>query len=170
MREWALTPPALASEDLDPYLRLAASLRSLAAPGSGLRSDLRDLLNDLKADAQNTRKSARKRMNALGGEDRVLVARELTELVRTEPDSRDRVAEALEELMAEQPTGEEILRRLEELDPAAVTPGLIVRLTRDGPLRNEALALIGRWRDSERLGEVAAAAVGQLLDAESGQG
>lgn len=31
-------------------------------------------------------------MNALGGEDRVLVARELTELVRTEPDSRDRVA------------------------------------------------------------------------------
>lgn len=170
LREWALTPPALASEDLDPYLRLAASLRSLAAPGSGLRSDLRDLLNDLKADAQNTRKSARKRMNALGGEDRVLVARELTELVRTEPDSRDRVAEALEELMAEQPTGEEILRRLEELDPAAVTPGLIVRLTRDGPLRNEALALIGRWRDSERLGEVAAAAVGQLLDAESGQG
>ena len=169
LRDWALTPPALASEDLDPYLRLAASLRSLAAPGSGLRSDLRDLLNDLKADPQNTRKSARKRMASLGGEDRVLVARELTELVRTEPDSRDRVAEALEELMAEQPTGEEILRRLEELDPAAVTPGLIVRLTRDGPLKNEALALIGRWRDSQRLGEVARAAVGQLLDTETGQ-
>lgn len=170
LREWALTPPSLASEDLDPYLRLAASLRSLAAPGSGLRSDLRDLLNDLKADAQNTRKSARKRMNALGGDDRLLVARELTELVRTEPDSRDRVAEALEGLMAEQPTGEEVLRRLDELDPASVTPGLIVRLTRDGPLKNEALALIGRWRDSERLGEVARAAVGQLLDADGGQG
>jgi len=170
LRDWALSPPALASEDLDPYLRLAASLRSLAAPGSGLRSDLRDLLSDLKADAQHTRKTARKRMNALGGEDRVLVARELTELVRTEPDSRDRVAEALEELMAEQTTGEEILRRLEELDPDAVTPGLIVRVTRDGPLRNEAFALIGRWRDSQRLGEVARAAVSQLLDAEGGEG
>jgi len=170
LREWAATPPALASEDLEPYLRLAASLRSLAAPGSGLRSDLRVLLNDLKADAQNTRKSARKRMNALSGEDRVLVARELTELVRTEPDSRDRVAEALEELMADRPAGEEILRRFEELDPAAVTPGLVVRLTRDGPLRSEAMALLGRWRDSERLGEVAGAAVDQLIDADGALG
>lgn len=170
LREWALTRPSLASEDLDPYLRLAASLRSLAAPGSGLRSDLRDLLNDLKADAQNARKNARKRMNALGAEDRLLVARELTEIVRTEPDSQDRAAEALEELMAEQVTGEEILRRLEELDPASVNPGLIVRLTRDGPLKNEALALIGRWRESERLDKVAQAAVGQLLDADGAQG
>lgn len=170
LRDWALTPPALAAEDLDPYLRLAASLRSLAAPGSGLRSDLRALLDDLKADAQNARKSARKRMAALGGEDRLLIARELAELVRTEPDSRDRVAEALEELMADQPVGEEILRRLEEVDPAAVTPGLVVRITRDGPLKDEASALLGRWRESQRLGEVARAAVDQLLGADDEQG
>lgn len=169
LREWALAPPALAAEDLEPYLRLAASLRSLAAPGSGLRSELRDLLNDLKAEAQGARKNARKRMNALAGDDRVLVARELSGLIRTEPESRDRVAEALEDLMADQPAGEEILRRLEELDPAAVTPGLVVRLTRDGPLKDEALALLGRWRASERLGEVARAAAEQLLSAQGGQ-
>lgn len=169
LREWALTPPTLAAEDLDPYLRLAASLRSLAAPGSGLRSDLRALLADLKADAQNARKGARKRMLALGAEDRLLVARELTEIVRTEPESQDRAAEALQELLADKPTGEEILRRLEELDAASVSPGLIVRVTRDGPLKSEALALVGRWRDSGRLAPIAQAAAGELLDPGAGQ-
>lgn len=163
LREWALTSPSLLGEDLDPYLRLAASLRSLAAPGSGLRSELRDLLNDLKADSQNSRKSARKRMAALGAEDRMLVTRELVEVARTEPDNQDRVGEALEELMADETTGAEILRRLEELDAASVKPGLMVRITRDGPLKGDALVLIGRWRDSGRLDKIAEAAAAQFL-------
>lgn len=170
LREWALTSPALAGEELDPYLRLAASLRSLTAPGSGLRSDLRELLDDLKADAQNTRKAARKRMIGLGAEDRLLVARELTEIVRTEPDNQDRAAEAIQELMADETTGEEILRRLDELDAASVTPGLMVRLTQGSARKPEALALVARWRDSGRLGEVAQAAAGELLSNESEQG
>jgi len=108
-------------------------------------------------------------MLALGAEDRLLVARELTEIVRTEPESQDRAAEALQELLAHKPTGEEILRRLEELDAASVSPGLIVRISRDGPLKSEALALIGRWRDSGRLAQIAQAAADELLDPGAGQ-
>jgi hypothetical protein len=163
LRDWALTAPALSGEDLGPYLRLAASLRSLAAPGSGLRSELRELLTELTADAQNARKEARKRMLALGAEDRLLMARELTEVVRTEPDGQDRAAEALQELMADQTTADEILRRLEELDGGAVKPGLLVRISHDGPLKDKALALIGRWQDTGRMTEVAQAAAVELL-------
>jgi hypothetical protein len=163
LQEWAQTPPALAREDLGPYLRLAASLRSLAAPGSGLRIELRDLLQELRADAQTTRKSARKRMMALGAEDRLTVARELTETARTEPDVQDRVAEALQELMDDEAAGTEILRRLEELDAASVTPGLIVRITQSTKLKTGALALVARWRDSGRLPEIAAATANELL-------
>jgi len=163
LRDWALTPPALSGDDVEPYLRLAASLRSLAAPGSGLRSELRDLLNDLKAGSQNTRKAARKRVAGLGAEDHLLIARELTEIARTEPDHQDRVAEALQELMADQTVGAEILRRLEEFDAASVTPGLMVRITQEQALESDALALIGRWRDSGRLGDVAAATAAKLL-------
>ena len=108
-------------------------------------------------------------MTALGAEDRLLVARELTEIVRTEPDNQDRVGEALQEVMLDQAIGEEILRRLEELDPASVSPGLMVRITQDEALKAQALALIGRWRDSGRLGEVANAAAGQLLDTDGEQ-
>jgi len=163
IQEWAQTPPALAGEDLGPYLRLAASLRSLAAPGSGLRIELRDLLQELRADAQTTRKSARKRMMALGAEDRLTVARELTETARTEPDVQDRVAEAFQELMDDEAAGTEILRRLEELDAASVTPGLIVRITQSRKLMTGALALVARWRDSGRLPEIAAATANELL-------
>lgn len=163
LHDWARTPPALAGDDLGPYLRLAASLRSFAAPGSGLRSELRDLLQQLRGETQNARKSARKRMMALGSEDRLLVARELTEIVRTEPDAQDRVAEALQQLMDDEAAGAEILRRLEELDAASVTPGLIVRITQPEALKSDALALVGRWRDSGRLADVPAATAKELL-------
>jgi hypothetical protein len=151
-----------------PYLRLAASLRSLAPPGSGLSPHLRELLDELRAEAQTTRKAARKRMLALGAEDRLLVARELTEIVRTEPDSQDRVGEALQDLLQDQGGGEEILRRLEDLDPATIVPGLLVRISRDGPVKAQALRLIERWRDSGRMGEIAGAAATNLLDDQGG--
>jgi hypothetical protein len=65
LQDWAQVSPALAGEDLEPYLRLAASLRSLATPGSELRSELRELLGDLDAATQTKRKAARKRLAAL---------------------------------------------------------------------------------------------------------
>jgi hypothetical protein len=164
LRDWARTAPTLSGTDIEPYLRLAASLRSLAAPGSGLRKDLRDLLSELKLESQTARKGARKRMLALGSEDQILVARELIEVVRTEPDSQDRVAEALQELLADATLGAEIIRGLDELAPASVSPGLIVRITQDHPLRDQAVALVQRWRDSGRLGEIAAGTATKLLD------
>ena len=169
LREWALTAPALAGEDVGPYLRLAASLRSLAPPGSGLPPHLRELLDELRAEAQTARKAARKQMLALGAEDRLLVARELTEIVRTEPDSQDRLGEALQDMLQDQATGEEILRRLEDLDPATVVPGLLVRISRDGPVKAQALQLIERWRDTGRMAEIAGAAATDLLDEKGGQ-
>lgn len=170
LRDWALTAPPLAAEDLGPYLRLAASLRSLAPPGSGLPPQLRELLDQLRSDVQTARKAARKRMLALGAEDRLLVARELTEIVRTEPDTQDRVGEAIQDLLQDQASGEEILRRLEDLDPATVVPGLLVRISRGGPVKAPALRLIERWRDSGRMTEVASAAAASLLDDQSGEG
>jgi hypothetical protein len=167
LREWARTSPALSGEDLGPYLRLAASLRSLAAPGSGLRPELRELLDGLRADTQAARKNARKRVGEMGPEDRLLIARELSELARTEPDSQERIGEALQELMADEAVADEILRGLTELDAGAVSPGLIVRITRAGPRRAEALALLEQWRDSGRLDSVTDAAVKTVLDSHS---
>jgi hypothetical protein len=170
LREWAQTAPPLAGEDIGSYLRLAASLRSLAAPGSGLPPQVRELLDELRADAQNTRKAARKRMLGFGGEDRLLVARGLTEIVRTEPDSQDRIGEALQELLEkDQTAGEEIMQRLGDLDPAVVVPGLLVRISRDSPAKSQALALIERWRDSGRMSELSQAAAVNLLDEHGGQ-
>ena len=89
-------------------------------------------------------------MVALGSEDQILVARELVEVVRTEPDSQDRVAEALQELLADATLAAEILRGLDELDPASVSPGLIVRITQDHPLRG-AQAVAGWQAEARRL-------------------
>lgn len=167
LREWAQTSPALSGEDLGPYLRLAASLRSLVAPGSGLRPDLREVLDGLRADTQAARKNARKRVGEMGPEDRMLIARELSELARTEPDSQERIGESLQELMADEAVAHEILRGLRELDAGAVSPGLIVRITRAGPRHAEAFALLAQWRDSGRLDSVTDAAVKTVLDEHS---
>lgn len=168
LRDWAQTAPPLSGADIEPYLRLAASLRSLAAPGSGLRKDLRDLLAELKVTSQGARKSARKRMLALGSEDQVLIARELLESARTEPDSLDYAAEALQALLIDDTLASEIILGLEEVDPATVSPALIVRITQEHSQRDQAVALVARWRDSGRLGDVAAATAAKLLDEPQG--
>jgi hypothetical protein len=168
LRDWAQVTPALAAEDLEPYLRLAASLRSLAAPGSELRSELRELLGDLDATTQTKRKAARKRLAKLGVEDRMLVTRALCELARTEAESQDRVAETLEELMNDEALAVEILLRLGEVDADSVKPGLIVRIAKGGGHKEEAVGLITKWFESGRLPEVSAAAAKTVIEANTG--
>ena len=106
-------------------------------------------------------------MMTLGSEDQILVARELIELVRTEPDGQDRVAEALQDLLSEAKLAAEIVRGLDDLDPASVRPGLIVRITQQHPMRDQAIALVRRWRESGRLSEVAFGTASKLLDEDS---
>jgi hypothetical protein len=167
LREWAQTSSALSGEDLGPYLRLAASLRSLVAPGSELRPELREMLGELRADTQTVRKRARKRLGELSPEDRLLVARELGDIARTEPGSQERIGEALQELMADEALAPEILRRLTELDAGAVSAGLIVRIIQAGPRQTEALALVTQWSDSGRLDPVTGAAAKTVLNEHS---
>lgn len=165
LREWAQTAPPLASaDDLGPYLRLAASLRSVGLPGTELPPYLRDIIDGLRASTKTQRAAARSRLTELGEEDKVKVTRRLCDIVRTEPDSQDDIAETLEDLMKDSELATEILVRLEEVDAQLVKPGLIVRIAVDGPRRQDALALVKRWRDSGRLNEVAEAAVNTLTD------
>ena len=154
MREWAQVPPALAGEELGPYLRLAASLRSLSSPGGQLRSELRKLLKELTASTQTKRKAARKQLEKLSPEDRMEMSRALCEIARTEPAQQDSAAESLEELIQDDALAAEIILRLGEIDAAAVRPGLIVRISGDGPAKAEAIGLAQRWLASGRLPEV----------------
>lgn len=158
MREWAQVSPALAGEELGPYLRLAASLRSLSSPGGQLRSELRELLKELTATTQTKRKAARKSLAKLGSEDRVEMSRALCEIARTEPDQQDSAAESLEELIQDGALAAEIVLRLGEIDAEAVRPGLIVRISGDGPAKTDAISLVERWLTSGRLPEVSQAA------------
>ena len=158
MREWAQVSPALAGEELGPYLRLAASLRSLSSPGGQLRSELRKLLKELTATTQTKRKAARKSLAKLGSEDRMEMSRALCEIARTEPDQQDSAAESLEELIQDGALAAEIVLRLGEIDAEAVRPGLIVRISGDGPAKTDAIGLVERWLASGRLPEVSQAA------------
>jgi hypothetical protein len=158
MREWAQVSPALAGEELGPYLRLAASLRSLSTPGGQLRSELRKLLKELTATTQTKRKAARKSLAKLGSEDRLEMSRALCEIARTEPDQQDSAAESLEELIQDGALAAEIVLRLGEIDAEAVRPGLIVRISGDGPAKADAIGLVERWSASGRLPEVSQAA------------
>lgn len=151
LRQWARERPHLSEYDLGPYLRLAASLRSLPTPATSLRSDLRELLEQLADKGRAVRKGAQARAVEMQVEDRLTLARELVATLRAEPNRQSEIGESLGELAGkDEAVAAEIASRLEDFDAAKVLPALVIRLNGAGAAMR---ALVERWVASDRLPE-----------------
>lgn len=163
LREWARERPHLSEYELDPYLRLAASLRSLPTPATGLRSDLRELLEQLTDKKQAVRRGAQKRAVEMQVEDRLALVRELVALVRAEPNRQADIAESLAEFASKDDVAaSEIVRRLDDFDVAKIKPALVIRL---GGAGSTVRPLIEKWVASDRLPQLARNAAEKVLQA-----
>lgn len=153
LRDWAELPPTLATLDLEPYLRLAASLHRVAAGATGLRADLRDLADELSASGDQTRKRAQETAGGRSLEDRVDLVRELVRRMRLEPQRQNDYGESIGILARSAgEVAKEAAALLREVDVATMRPALPVRLVVDvGNPTPAMVELLREWSGSERL-------------------
>lgn len=160
---WSAMSPPLTSMDLNPYMRLAASLRRQSGPRSELRSDLAELLNILRSNAVAERKKGRERLATLPATDRSAITREIVNTMRTEPSTQEQLVETLNELLEDDALTGEITSGLRSLDPARIDAGIVIALGGDHPGAEETKAVVREWSDSGRLGEIPQNAASEVL-------
>jgi len=145
--------PPLADLELDAYLRLAASLRSLAGPGATpLRGPLRDLAERLLGSRAQAR-AARDKLGDLTLDDRLALGRHLVEVLRAQPERQRDLAETLGKLVADKAVARELAEPLAELDPAVVQPALVIWLVPDKGSTEPMREVVAAWLASGRLDE-----------------
>ena len=157
--DWAHSGPALAGEQLGPYLRLAASLQSRAGARSQLRSELRDIVGGLLSEAASAQKTAITEWEALGASGQLAVAREMVRDIVADPRRQANAGRALQALGAIPPSAQELIAGLAELAPADVEPSLVIPIA---PLPG-GHELIRRWLQSGELAEMLTKAAEQAL-------
>jgi hypothetical protein len=151
---WAKLGPKLAEVDLGPYLRLAASLRRRPGPRAELRPELADMLDSLQSSTLKDRSEAQKRLRELPAGDRVVMTREILNLMRIEPSSQENLTETISDLVTDPELTAELVDGLQRLDPARVDAGLIIAMGGDHPGAEQMRGIIREWRDSGQLGEI----------------
>lgn len=154
---WAELPPKLGEVQLEPYLRLAASLRRRSAPRSELRADLRELLDGLGAEGTVDREKALKRLDGLPDSDKRLMAQGLTEAIRRDPSVQAPLSEAVKQLLKSgiAEVVSDLAVGLRRIDASRVEPALILSLESEGgPLPDEIRGVIKAWSDSGDLSEM----------------
>jgi energy-coupling factor transporter ATP-binding protein EcfA2 len=152
LRDWAQLPPALADVDLEPYLRLAASLHRVAAGAVGLRADLRELADALSDSGNQPRKKAQEAASGRSLEDRVDLVRELVRRLRLEPQRQNDYGDSIGALARSGEVANEAAALLRDFDVEQVRVALPVRLVVD--VNNPTPAIVGvlrEWLASERL-------------------
>lgn len=153
LKDWAELPPSLAALELEPYLRLAASLQRVAAGATGLRADLRALADELSATSDQERTRALETAGGRSVEDRVDLVRELVRRMRFEPQRQSDYGESIGKLA--QSSGEvakEAVALLREFDVAQAKVALPVRLVGDLASPTPAMVeLLREWSGAERL-------------------
>jgi hypothetical protein len=161
LKWWRKLAPDLHDVPLSPYLRLAASLRSQAGLRSDLRADLRDLLERLHTGSGQKKNSARTKLGNLADPDRVVMSREIAELMRVEPATQPDLARAAQVLLKDDATVDQMLEGLRRLDPPRIDAAVVIAL-REGP-SEKTHPLLREWIDSGRLGEVQGKAAEAIL-------
>jgi hypothetical protein len=163
LRAWARQAPALAALNLEPYLRLAASLAAKPTAGTALRSDLQAVVEGLLDSSAGKRKAAISNATALQTEDRLAIAKELISVARADPDRQSDIAESLARLSEDEAVGTDIATRLREFDGSEVRAPLIVRLTGANamPAMRDTVAM---WVESGQLDEMAAKVAAKALE------
>ncbi|MEU5908425.1 P-loop NTPase fold protein [Micromonospora sp. NPDC047467] len=144
---WAKLPPALANNDLAPYLYLAASFTGRPLFDTGLPSRLRDLAANLLSRSRTEQKSVTDEdLDALGVADATLLVDYLTRVGRDQPSNQLTVVSAILRLVARHPQlagpANETLMTLPADD---LKPSTILAFEKD----TEAFApLLRHWRDT----------------------
>jgi hypothetical protein len=153
LKDWAELPPPLATVELEPYLRLAASLHRVAAGATGLRADLRELADELSAPSDQTRKRAQETASGKSLEDRVDLVRELVRRMRLEPVRQGDYGESIGLLaQSSAEVAKEAVALLREFNVAEAKVALPVRLVVDVENPTPAMVeLLREWATSDRL-------------------
>ncbi|MEV4752636.1 P-loop NTPase fold protein [Streptosporangium sp. NPDC049248] len=92
---WSVLPPQLMPLELDPYLRLAATLHRIPVGAARLRDDLRQVFTALMSKSLNDRNQARKVVEAMSVKDRLSLLGALAAELRARPDDEKILTEAL---------------------------------------------------------------------------
>jgi len=119
----------LAGVDLEPYLRLAASLHHVAAGAVALRADLRELADELFSSGAAAREKAQKAASERLLDDRIDLVRDLVPRLREEPQRQGDYGESIGVLArTSAEVGTEAANLLREFNASLVRPALPIRL------------------------------------------
>lgn len=158
---WARQRPHLADEELGPYLRLAASLKSMPGASTDLRSELQELLERLISDVSATRDQAQTEALALPPGDKSELVKEIVRVIQTEPGRQDDASDSLKALAdGDERVATALAGALAGLDASIIEPGLIIRLQGLEAMQS----VIAQWLESGRLGEIAEKAARSAVD------
>jgi hypothetical protein len=144
---WAKLPPALASNDLAPYLYLAASFTGKPLFDTGLPSRLRDLAANLLSRSRTEQKSVTDEdLDALGVADATVLVDYLARVGRDQPSNQLTVVRAILRLVARHPQlAGPANKALMTVPVDDLKPSTIVAFEKDA----ETFApLLRQWRDT----------------------
>lgn len=165
MEWWARMQPALAALDLEPYLRLAAALQNRTPATSRLPAALQEVLDGLQSATLVERTRAGQRLDSLAPSDRTVVAREIVETLRLDPNAQEYLSSAVQKLVQDPQHAPVVIEALHKMDPVRVQAGLIASLQGAESNNPDLFRLLRQWLDSGELGEVAELAARELLSA-----
>ena len=152
LKTWAGVRPHLSDTDVAPYLRLAATLQRRAGALSELRADLAETLGDLTDADDAQRRTGIETMKKYPAEDQVLLAKEIFEILRTQPDAGDRLSDVIVAMLVEMPGAhEQVLLGAETLDPARVDGGVAVALGEARASKERVNRILKSWKNSDDL-------------------
>jgi hypothetical protein len=150
LREWAKLEPELAKLDLEPYLRLAASLRSQVSPESGLPAEVRELA-DLFMGSRSEQKAATERLPGVTLDHRLSLARYFVDMAKSQPEQEKALAAPIPALASDPAVAEAMSEGLQELDPGRIKGPLVVALTPDKNSQPVLREVVAGWVASGRL-------------------
>lgn len=162
---WAQAGPPLVELELDRYLRLAASLRSLPGGPSELRPDLQAVLDGLTDEAAVRRREAQDKLATMPEADRIQLVKEAVRMIIAERGKQADIAESLAKLGGDPAVAAEMGAVLKDLDASLIEAALIIRLQSLAGMTE----VINGWLASDRLDHQATEAAKAAIE-EAGQG
>lgn len=154
LQDWAKLKPSLAKVMLEPYLRLAAALRSQVGPEAGLRPDVAELVEALMSDKRAEQKHAQeKKLPGAPQETRLAVARYLVDELKSNPDRQERIAPALAKLVEDDTVADAIIPGLQEFSAERVEGPLVVHLAPAKGGHTGIKAVVRGWVESDHMDE-----------------
>lgn len=150
LREWARLDPELSHLDLDPYLRLAASLRSRVSPESGLPAEVGELA-DLFLGSRSEQRDAATRLAGVSLDHRVALARYFVNMAKSQPEQEKAVVPAITALAKDAAVAEAMAEGLRELDPQRLKGSLVLALVPEKDAQPALRAVVEEWVGSGRL-------------------